>query len=342
MNNNLQIFDNDEFGNMRMLMIDDEPWFVGKDVAKALGYSNHKDALGKHVDDEDRRGSQIATPSGEQEMTIINESGLYSLIFGSKLESAKRFKRWVTSEVLPAIRRTGSYKPQDDEVLTGNQSRIEDEAGGETFQTGAFRQTPFRLGKRRARQNWFNFMLSALEKELGLSKDNMLHQAYESIEFEGTSIGEIKARYVEETGLVDCSTFEAVANDRIGAAELADVLHRNMEIAFIKRCLQVLNKAKVGKCQQKRHLPTLPKRKRQNRQKGGKARQNRLILLLLLGLLLRLWFLFSLNSFMSLFFEQIHKGGSGGKEEKNVPDSGQDLLWASCKVILVGRGTKDS
>lgn len=116
--NELQIFNNEEFGEVRTVSIGGEPWFVGKDVATALGYSNHKDALAKHIDEEDKRGSQIATPGGTQEMTIINESGLYSLIFGSRLESAKRFKRWVTSEVLPAVRKTGRYEVQPQRELT--------------------------------------------------------------------------------------------------------------------------------------------------------------------------------------------------------------------------------
>lgn len=107
--NELQVFNNPEFGQVRTLTIEEEPWFVGKDVAVALGYGNPRDALRKHIEDEDKGVSQIATPSGEQTMTIINESGLYALIFGSKLESAKRFKRWVTHEVLPAIRKTGTY-----------------------------------------------------------------------------------------------------------------------------------------------------------------------------------------------------------------------------------------
>ena len=107
--NEMKIFDNEEFGQVRTVTIGGEPWFVGKDVAVALGYSNHRDALCKHVDREDKGESRIATPSGEQAMTIINESGLYALIFGSKLESAKRFKHWVTSEVLPMIRKTGGY-----------------------------------------------------------------------------------------------------------------------------------------------------------------------------------------------------------------------------------------
>ena len=91
------------------MVIDGEPWFVGKDVAEALGYERPTDTVRKRVDDEDRGISKMETPSGKQEMTIINESGLYTLVLGSKLDSAKRFKRWVTSEVLPAIRKTGSY-----------------------------------------------------------------------------------------------------------------------------------------------------------------------------------------------------------------------------------------
>ena len=104
-----QVFKHEEFGEVRVVMIDGEPWFVGKDVTTALGYSNPRDALRKHVDDEDKRESQIATPYGVQNMTVINESGLYALVFGSQLESAKKFKRWVTHEILPSIRKTGSY-----------------------------------------------------------------------------------------------------------------------------------------------------------------------------------------------------------------------------------------
>jgi len=115
--NNLQIFNNPEFGDIRTVTIDGEPWFVGKDVAVALGYKDTKNALKAHVYEEDKRGWQITTPSGEQQMTIINESGLYTLIFGSKLESAKRFKHWVTSEVLPAIRKTGHYEVQPSPTL---------------------------------------------------------------------------------------------------------------------------------------------------------------------------------------------------------------------------------
>lgn len=108
---NLKIFDSEEFGQIRTVTIDNEPWFVGKDVATALGYVKARNAIANHVEDDDKRDAPIQGDlGGTQSMTIINESGLYALIFGSKLESAKRFKHWVTSEVLPSIRKTGSYQ----------------------------------------------------------------------------------------------------------------------------------------------------------------------------------------------------------------------------------------
>lgn len=98
-----------EFGNLRTLTIDGESWFVGKDVAEALGYTNPAKAIRNHVSDEDKGVNEMDTPGGKQQLIIINESGLYSLILGSKLEKAKEFKRWVTAEVLPTIRKTGGY-----------------------------------------------------------------------------------------------------------------------------------------------------------------------------------------------------------------------------------------
>lgn len=112
--NGIQIFKNPEFGNMRAITKDGEPWFVGKDVAEALGYGKGKslaNAVANHVDAEDKGVTEMMTPGGAQKMTIINESGLYSLILSSKLPTAKKFKHWVTSEVLPAIRKTGGYIP---------------------------------------------------------------------------------------------------------------------------------------------------------------------------------------------------------------------------------------
>lgn len=109
----LKIFNNEEFGEIRTVQLDNETYFIGKDIAEVLGYSNTKDAIATHVQEDDKRilqRSEITTfDIPNRGMTIINESGLYALIFGSKLESAKRFKHWVTSEVLPSIRKTGSY-----------------------------------------------------------------------------------------------------------------------------------------------------------------------------------------------------------------------------------------
>ncbi len=110
--NEITIFNSQEFGNIRTVTIDGEPWFVGKDVAEALGFTNPRDAISTHVFDEDKGVESIDTLGGKQKMTVVNESGLYALIFGSRLKSAQRFKHWVTSEVLPTIRKTGGYQKQ--------------------------------------------------------------------------------------------------------------------------------------------------------------------------------------------------------------------------------------
>ena len=119
----LQIFKNAEFGSIRTLTINGEPYFVRCDVAEILGYSNSRKALADHVDEEDKGVTKCDTLGGTQEMTVINESGLYGLILGSKLPTARKFKRWVTSEVLPAIRRHGVYAV--DEVLANPDMLIE-------------------------------------------------------------------------------------------------------------------------------------------------------------------------------------------------------------------------
>lgn len=108
--NELKIFQNKEFGEVRSLVIEGEPWLVGKDVAEALGYNNPRDAISKHVEDEDKGVAKCDTLGGKQNLTIVNESGFYSLVFGSKLPTAKKFKHWVTSEVLPTLRKTGTYE----------------------------------------------------------------------------------------------------------------------------------------------------------------------------------------------------------------------------------------
>ena len=113
-NNVLQVFNNPEFGKVRTVVNNSEPWFVGKDVADALGYGNSRDALARHVDDEDKTSVVISDTGSnyKSKATLINESGLYSLILSSKLPTAKKFKHWVTSEVLPDIRKHGLYAKQ--------------------------------------------------------------------------------------------------------------------------------------------------------------------------------------------------------------------------------------
>lgn len=119
-----QIFKNEEFGQIRTCEMNGETYFVGKDVASALGYTNTMKAIRDHVDDEDKLGERIVLSGQNRQATVINESGLYSLILSSKLESARRFKRWVTSEVLPAIRRNGRFELEQHNKQLANQARL--------------------------------------------------------------------------------------------------------------------------------------------------------------------------------------------------------------------------
>ena len=122
-----KIFKNKEFGQIRTCMVDGETYFVGKDVASGLGYKNTKNALMRHVDEEDKLGARFTTSGQNREMIVINESGLYSLILSSKLDSARRFKRWVTSEVLPQIRKNGRYElEQQNRVLESRNALLEE------------------------------------------------------------------------------------------------------------------------------------------------------------------------------------------------------------------------
>lgn len=119
---NIKIYENIEFGKIRVEEIGQDPWFVGKDIAEILGYANPLKAIREHVDDEDKGMNETVTPGGRQQMVIINESGLYSLILSSKLPKAKEFKRWITNEVIPSIRKNGGYianqeNLSDDELM---------------------------------------------------------------------------------------------------------------------------------------------------------------------------------------------------------------------------------
>ena len=127
MTNEIKIFENPKFGKVRTKIVNGEIWFVGKDVAEALGYTNPQKAVRDHVLSEDRGLNEMDTPSGKQKMILINESGLYALIFGSKLESSAEFKRWVTYEVLPSLRKVGTYsiEGQDSYLISDPVKRAE-------------------------------------------------------------------------------------------------------------------------------------------------------------------------------------------------------------------------
>ena len=134
--NDIQIFNNPDFGDIRTVIIDGEPWFVGRDLATVLGYAKPETAIRNNVDKGDTLKQGISDSNNHiQQMLVINEAGMYALIFGSKLESAKRFKHWVTSEVLPSIRRTGGYEiPKDTDgkiaLLAQGHTELSDRVNG--------------------------------------------------------------------------------------------------------------------------------------------------------------------------------------------------------------------
>lgn len=178
--NQIQIFNNTEFGEIRTMEINGEPWFVGKDVATALGYTNASKALNDHVDSEDKLNNETLSSLGQRGGWLINESGMYSLILGSKLDGAKRFKRWVTSEVLPSIRKSGAYAT--------------DSAAAE------YKARELRIKEMNAQARLINAetrRLVALQKEKGLSQvavDTLAIKAMEEIS--GKDLGD----YLPQTG----------------------------------------------------------------------------------------------------------------------------------------------
>ena len=181
MEKHIQVFNNTEFGEIRTMEINGEPWFVGKDIATAMGYTKSRNAIAAHVDDDDKKDAPIqGSLGGTQKMTVINESGMYSLILGSKLDGAKRFKRWVTSEVLPSIRKSGAYAT--------------DSAAAE------YKARELRIKEMNAQARLLNAetrRLVALQKEKGLSKvavDTLAIKAMEEIS--GKDLGD----YLPQTG----------------------------------------------------------------------------------------------------------------------------------------------
>ncbi len=230
----MKVFDNQEFGEVRTVIIDGEPWFVGKDIAGALGYSNHRDAINKHVDNEDRGESQIATSSGEQTMIIINESGMYALVFGSKMENAKRFKHWVTSEVLPSIRKTGNYLSEAENKILNlidgiqqfmerqerfNQMVIDKLENTNCIQTHQVENDISNSistfieeeSESQRRRGMLNQLVDKMAKACSWDRNYALHRLYKTLEdVLNISLNENLEIYQTETGNVHASTWEMV------------------------------------------------------------------------------------------------------------------------------------
>ena len=250
----LQIFNNPEFGKVRTIVINGEPWFVGKDVAKALGYKDTISALKVHVDVEDKKGGwKIATPSGEQQMTIINESGVYNLIFSSKLPKAKEFKRWVTSEVLPTIHKQGAYLTPAAtaqlaaavrEAVAGELREIKDRVTALedavtapfAFPVSALPSPPPKDTEPAAQPPGRDYMkrwmrtasdkLNLMSSKFSMSNNAILSQLYRFLEEEfGVVLADERIRIMEEYNLDDCSTLKAIFYDK----ELRDYLEETID-----------------------------------------------------------------------------------------------------------------
>lgn len=227
----LMVFNSPEFGEIRSVEIDGEPWLVGKDVAAALGYSDTDKAVRSHVDEEDKLTRQFGGSGQNRSMTIINESGLYSLILSSKLPGAKKFKRWVTSEVLPSIRKTGGYLPAAAEktladltaavqLLTEQVETLMNRESGPAalaapeLETSAYWKVSRQPDGPAAKKRWMrmvNEKLELLAARLRSSSRSVLYQIYHILESEHkVSLDEERIRVVEEYRLEDCSVLASI------------------------------------------------------------------------------------------------------------------------------------
>lgn len=241
----LQIFENPEFGTIRSVEIEGEPWLVGKDVAAALGYSDTAQAVRTHVDEEDKGVVEMTTPGGKQKIQVINESGLYSLILSSKLPGAKKFKRWVTSEVLPAIRRTGGYmapaKTLEDltaavqllsEQVEALLSRENEAPAALPPSSTAQIFVSDRVPGVAARRRWLrtvNEKLDLLSAKLGRTHNSILSRVYQIMEQDTSVILEderIKA--IEAYSLGECSILTAIFYNEKLKTGFQDIIDFNL------------------------------------------------------------------------------------------------------------------
>mgnify|MGYP001098682425 FL=1 len=245
----LQIFNNPDFGDIRIVERDGEPWFVGKDIAQALGYSNPRDALSKHVDKEDKDTVAFRDgTSGNPNTIIINESGVYSLIFSSKLEKAQQFKRWVTAEVLPAIRKTGGYlTPAAESRLLAEFQKLADRVTALedavtdpfAFQIPALPAPPpknaepdHRPPGRDYLKRWMRTAsekLNLMGSRYNMSNNAILHRLYGFLEEEfGVVLADERIRIMEEYELDDCSTLKAIFYDEDFRDYLEETIDHNL------------------------------------------------------------------------------------------------------------------
>lgn len=196
----LQVFRNPEFGEIRTVEVNGEPWLVGKDVAQALGYKNPQEAIRTHVDEEDKGVSEILTPGGKQTVPIINESGLYALVLASKLPGAKKFKRWVTAEVLPSIRRHGRYaRPMTQAQLIAAQAQVLVEMEGRMKAVEARAEAALDVAK--APDPWKRDMLERIRglcRERGLTQAATLGRLYRRLELETGCMLEVRVSRLQE------------------------------------------------------------------------------------------------------------------------------------------------
>lgn len=217
MNNKITVFANDYFGTIRTLEIDGEAWFVGKDVAEILGYAKARNAISTHVDGEDKKDAPIqGIRGGVQNMTIINESGVYSLILGSKLPSAKKFKRWITSEVLPSIRKTGGYNTEELENIKSELSEIRTELIKATKPKKTY-------------SFWFSRMhpkYKLIEESLGITRGALYREILKELTNRyDLDTFQIEKEYLLENGLDKCyplDPYQAVAQYRLFIEEIID------------------------------------------------------------------------------------------------------------------------
>ena len=205
--NELKIFKNSEFGEIRTVEIDGEPWFVGKDVAEILGYANPSKALSDRVDEEDKLNNESLSSLGQRGGWLINESGLYSLILSSKLSTAKKFKRWVTSEVLPSIRRTGAYGVQVPRTLKeALQLALEQEEKLEALQLDNSIKTQ-QIAELQPKATYYDLILQCrdllsmteIAKDYGMSAKGMNKKLHElGVQYNQSGVWFLYAKYQSE------------------------------------------------------------------------------------------------------------------------------------------------